>query len=803
MPMTPPTETLLGRSTAPLGLRIRGTDRDGQVVWLNSLKVTIGSGSSSTLRLRAPGVAPVHCMILRGREQTIARCWSPDTRCNGRAFKDARLSTGDRLGIGPLELEVVAHSEGGTRNSEAANESGRNSGRPIDRSAPLSESAADATMQDPQIVKALNNIRRLGVRLRASRRQSRRRIEKLTEELRAARLRAGDLESQIAAHRKQSAANESHQFQWEQQRQAIDAERKQWLQTQSHIEQLLADLERRSEAATVVASVQATPSVPTEAARDIEREIADLRNQLETERNEWEAQRAVWEEKLVKREASLQEESSQLQQLQTNIQGERSALEAQVASLDEGKKQLESRGNDITQSQETLDEQRRVLRAEVEKLDRERSQFATECETFGKDRVEFEQSRQELIGSMEKLKARQSELDAKSQVLEDQRREIDAERDEIHQIAEQRQKIAEELQALNAGKEELERQQQELAETQRDIALAREELLQSKQAWEAEVVHHESPTGQPRQIVLPSHFAPDAQTEHSEATASADERVPVEPDEEQDGAAAPNSPGSEPTSTNPIPENSDEVFSRLRALDLLKSDEVTRTQETPAVEAAGESKTIEDSAENLPNPRRASNSAVEASESEDEDSIESYMARLLQRVGKGVAGNPPLTTTAAQGAKPKAAAMAALASEASTEPAALTDSPMRTLSELEPRSAAPEKSRDLAAMREIANFTARTAIAKHVWRTRIAMLLKRFAMGIVALVCGLILIVLAPSASSHYFLYGLTAITAAILWFLPSLYRAKKCEHQAKSAQQEAMDNYEKSPITANPPEPR
>jgi hypothetical protein len=90
-----------------LVLRVCGTARDGQVVRLRSAKCTIGAGADCTLRLRASGVGPLHCLVLRGRQTTIVRRWSADTRLNGHAFTDASLTPGDRLSIGAVELEVV------------------------------------------------------------------------------------------------------------------------------------------------------------------------------------------------------------------------------------------------------------------------------------------------------------------------------------------------------------------------------------------------------------------------------------------------------------------------------------------------------------------------------------------------------------------------------------------------------------------------------------------------------------------------------------------------------------------------
>lgn len=98
---------LLDTFTGDLVLRISGPSRNGQVVRLASAKCMVGSAPDCTLRLVAHGVAPLHCLLLRGPVATIARCWSADTRLNDKSFTDAPLSHGDRLSIGPIELEVL------------------------------------------------------------------------------------------------------------------------------------------------------------------------------------------------------------------------------------------------------------------------------------------------------------------------------------------------------------------------------------------------------------------------------------------------------------------------------------------------------------------------------------------------------------------------------------------------------------------------------------------------------------------------------------------------------------------------
>ena len=94
-------------SSGPLVLRICGSPREGQVVRLKSAKCTVGSGEHCTLRIRAQGVQPLHCVLIRKAARTVVRRWAGDTRLNGENFTDSVLKNGDRLSIGPIEFEIL------------------------------------------------------------------------------------------------------------------------------------------------------------------------------------------------------------------------------------------------------------------------------------------------------------------------------------------------------------------------------------------------------------------------------------------------------------------------------------------------------------------------------------------------------------------------------------------------------------------------------------------------------------------------------------------------------------------------
>lgn len=104
--------SLLGSPHKPLALRVRGSRYDGQTVCIEGNKGTIGSGQECDIRLCEDGIAPVHCLILRGEQGAVVRRWSNDTRLNGFSFDDAWLNAGDRVAVGPFEFEMLDSAHG-------------------------------------------------------------------------------------------------------------------------------------------------------------------------------------------------------------------------------------------------------------------------------------------------------------------------------------------------------------------------------------------------------------------------------------------------------------------------------------------------------------------------------------------------------------------------------------------------------------------------------------------------------------------------------------------------------------------
>ena len=103
------TETDAGQDAPrPVALRLFGGTPDEQLIPLAAGKQSVGSGPRCSVRLQNPGVRPLHCLIVHNAEGVRVRRWADDTLLNGVAFDEAPLLAGDLLSVGSIELEALA-----------------------------------------------------------------------------------------------------------------------------------------------------------------------------------------------------------------------------------------------------------------------------------------------------------------------------------------------------------------------------------------------------------------------------------------------------------------------------------------------------------------------------------------------------------------------------------------------------------------------------------------------------------------------------------------------------------------------
>src|SRR5262245_24807094 len=208
-------DSLLGSWRSPLAVRVSGGRKPSQLVGLRSSKITVGSSPHCTFRLRAAGIKPLHCLILRGARYTIVRRCEADTLLNGSAFEDAPLSAGDILSIGPIKLEVIEGAGPDPRATAARRQMRRRARQVIDhlrkergRTAGLQRAIADqeTNLQASarRIVELESSVRSLGDQIR------RHEIERAHQERQLAERTAqfDEQSRQLSAEREQLAARE-------------------------------------------------------------------------------------------------------------------------------------------------------------------------------------------------------------------------------------------------------------------------------------------------------------------------------------------------------------------------------------------------------------------------------------------------------------------------------------------------------------------------------------------------------------------------------------------------------------------
>lgn len=300
-----------------LVLRVRGPDQPPREVRLGGPKCLIGSGPQCVLRLLASGVQPVHCMVLRGPRAAVVRRMSADTLLNGQSFTDADLNEGDRLRVGPVEVDVLhlalppAPSPAPPAPAPTPDKSG----------CPAPElPGASQRPENPARQHGRDRTRRLIAELRKARQE----IDRICE-----------AQAQTAAERRRA-----------------DEAQKLVLGLQERIRDLEA---RAAEPSPPAASRDDNHSARLHATQlEVEEERAALRQ----ERERWEAQRAETEERLNRRQREIDTREAKLEaQSKTSEEQRRrwdTDREKREKLLDERSALLDAREADMAEQEEAL-----------------------------------------------------------------------------------------------------------------------------------------------------------------------------------------------------------------------------------------------------------------------------------------------------------------------------------------------------------------------------------------------------------------------------------------------------------------
>lgn len=724
-----------------LALRVVGTEHNGRILRIQSPKCTIGSAAGCTLRLRAPGVQDVHCLVLRGPGGLAVRSWSADTRLNGQAFLDSPLTPGDRLVVGPVELEV------------------------LDASA----LALPATRND-QALPSFDIAR----------------FEQTQKEAQAA-IAARDALAHRIAEREDHVARLSTQL--------------------SEAERLVEQLKRE----VSVAPAAADPSGPKVA--ELEQQIRDLKEAIATAQTARAVDQALFAEERAALQQSLAQALEQFEKHKIQAAHDHARLaadleKATLAGITSVEQQREYREREValTHWRERADEQK--LR--IAELERELAELSSQPTPTSQDhgplRAELEAAARELDAETERLLQREQALEAKLQGWEAEKlqaaAEIAAQRAQFEQQAAEQDELqarqiaadaaaadalAEEREALTQLSLELEQQRTTLAQQAEELLLARQALATQQEAvaTQQNALTEKLNTLTQQQEALTAQLEAlaaqqaDLAAEQDALTAERDELARFRAAAAQASAAP---AADDKTDAHPAPTEQDEtpyqpqsasdIIAKLSASGLWK-DDVPEDQEPAAA------KTPEPAWKSLV-PEQETKAPATVAATDEEDSIEAYMQRLLQRVsGDDSSSRRPMANHAAPVAAPAptertAAPPAPAKADAAEEPFDFNSYVPRT---------APELTANLAAMRELANTSARTAIDSSSKRKQAKHATSKIVLSLGAIGTAIALGWLSLRTHSLLSYYAaLSAGAASLLWGLHAGYLWIKARRHKSSA---------------------
>jgi hypothetical protein len=723
------TSSLLDTATGQLALLVRSANCYGQVVRIRSPKCTVGSGPNCTLRLRARGVGPLHCLIVRGQQSTVVRRWSADTLLNGQAFTDAPLVPGDRLSIGTVELEVLDTGRASYRSAPTDRDEGSY----------LGEQAWQAEREELQ--------RQLGQRsgqLAALQAELEAGQKVLEEQRRYWETQQCQTATQAAEQTRQLAARVAE---LEAQGHTLNEQRQQW---QTEREELQRQLGQRGD------------------------QLASLQAELETSQKAMEEERRHWEVQQGQTAAQAAEQNQQLTARVAELEAERDDLQKQLGQRGE---QLASLQAELQTSQKTLEEERRHWEVQQGQT---AAQAAQQNQQLAARVAELEAERddsQKQLGQRgDQLASLQSELESSQKALDEQRRHWEAQQGQTAaEAAEQNQQLAARVAELEAQGQALNEQRQqwqierddlqsqlgqrgdqlaslqaELESSQKATDEARAQLAAGQQVWEEE-----------RRC-----WANKQEAAAAEAAARLQESAVEQAAEPE---TKPETPLACEKPSEAAPVSLADVLRKVGAAALLDEDS------TPAEE------NVED-VETTPVARRRATDTPPAPEAKpaapahregDDESIDDYMSRLMERlrVGGGGSGSPsqrpqsvaPRVTpesprpaeTQSREAKPAAVEKPVAAASRPSEPV-----------EMAPRAVAPETQIGLSAMRELANLSAKSALGQHARRQLIISMRTKLVIAVMGAATAAWMLWLwgKPGTTIMTLYSGVAGLVVALFW---------------------------------------
>ena len=676
------TTGLLGFVGRGMRLKVsRETSASSDIVELASRRCLVGSAPSCDVRVNEPGIAPIECLIFQGTKNNVVR-WLDTARgyAGGEFFEDEILRVGDPLQIGPVELELLVDE------IMAADE-------------PASPEEQSGASED-RLAEYISRLERLEIQLHELQ------LASIATAVPADATDANDevvatisvLATKLAELQVSGAADRDL---WSGEKAALEA----LLQSRlSDFDLLQAEVQRLRDELVTVRSEYSTASAH-EATSEC---LAEVSQALAARTDEFEQHQATWEHERSDFQRQLRANLERLEQFETQLAEQNDRHSESEAAC----RAAEARADRLQESVEELSE--RLAEQQIE--------YETVRAQWEADRASLES---ELAVTKERL-AQSAMTESASLELRDawsrERAELESQIDDSNS-------------RLEEAQEELETQRRQLHEAQQcrlDSQADAKSFDRPNEAAEQRIGHKVSGASyNPMERLLAgSYSANDPYDEFENRVRDFVSPAPLECDDaeseyptdqygqafetEGDEAAELSFASAAPTP----PVSAAEVLSRLGKSgawndDESDADEVSnsRFEEAETVEPAYAQPQFTPVVEM---PFNSSRGKGAAAQDDEEESIEAYMARLMNRVRATDVRDEPVR-------KPEPAAVRSPSTEYTevkntTQPERLPEPEKFNAEEYKPRSQAPELADRMTAMRSLANDSARSAIASHAKR---------------------------------------------------------------------------------------
>ena len=751
--------SLLGTPAGELVLRVRGTGRDGQILRLNSSKCTFGAGSYCSLRLRAKGVRPLHCIVVRGAGSTIVRRWSPDTLLNGRDFDEAALEPGDLLSVGPIELEVMAI---------ASVDEDRDGAYPDQ----FNGSASDDFSLEMSPPSDLQRLPEEGSHddwheeRRTLRTQAHGRVHRLIQRLRD---QSAEADGQQAGWQEQitelEAGRESERTSWDQQRDAWQAERELWDRQQSNWEsernrvreqqscsedELANDRERLS---------QQQEDLASELAR-----LSRVQEELETERTKVDAAASDLREHVENVRQDQAAERANIDQLRDELENERVALLSEREELstkhcetqrigEERQADLDRREAAQAERQVELETRSEQFLEQAKKLEAEQAQDSTLPEEFARQQEALESRQAELKTQSARLAEKASELAGQEIKVTEQADKLARRADELEtrskQLVERAEKYDLEETDLEVRREEFANQQEAFSSQSAELKTQSEYLVERR----SELAGRELKVAEQADEL--TRLAIELKLETQKAPTPTDEVAPVvrKPfDSEGSDESDSDESAGEELAGGKLAEKTSPSESEQVVADVV-SDHDAETSGDNAVVSDGNS----------------GDDNSDDGDIDDDDSINDYMQKLLARTrGVSQAESSPSESYDESDENWSHEANASLTEEgrhkANAAVASATDESDWIPTPMPPRRSAPEATTDIEALRDLANQSARSDIDTSLLQRWKMAATGKACLSLIFFVVGYLLLENATDELGNAYLGGAVAFVGSVYW---------------------------------------